>query len=73
MKTARTEIDVLSGYLTMEFDGDIVEFNIYDSMKYPVDDHSLCTIDVIEPIMQDVFEVDDEDELLSGHEKWSGK
>ncbi|CAL8992974.1 unnamed protein product, partial [Prunus brigantina] len=28
MKTARTNIDVFKGTLTMEFDGDIIDFNI---------------------------------------------
>ena len=49
----------------MEFDGETVEFNIYDAMKYPIEDHSLCTIDVIEPIMQDVFDISGCDELQS--------
>ena len=30
MKTANFTINVISGKLTMEFDGDVVEYNIYD-------------------------------------------
>ncbi|XP_020555064.1 uncharacterized protein LOC105178691 [Sesamum indicum] len=37
LKTARTKIDVHSGSLTMEFDGEIIRFNIYESMRYPTD------------------------------------
>ncbi|KAL0288795.1 UNVERIFIED_CONTAM: hypothetical protein Scaly_2719800 [Sesamum calycinum] len=37
LKTARTKIDVHAGALTMEFDGEIIRFNIFDSMRYPSD------------------------------------
>ncbi|CAH9124841.1 unnamed protein product [Cuscuta epithymum] len=65
LKTARAKIDVFSGSLTLEFDGDKVEFNIYDSMKYPNENHSLFAIDVIDPIVQNTFEMNGEDDLLS--------
>ena len=39
LKTCKTKIDVYSGTLTMEFDGEIVKFNIYDAMKYPDNDN----------------------------------
>ncbi|KAL0294594.1 UNVERIFIED_CONTAM: hypothetical protein Sangu_3214800, partial [Sesamum angustifolium] len=35
LKTARTKIDVHAGTLSMEFDGEIIKFNIFDSMRYP--------------------------------------
>ena len=31
MKTARTKIDVYNGTLTIEFDGEIVRFNIFEA------------------------------------------
>ena len=31
LKTSRTKIDVHDGSLTMEFDGEIIKFNIYDA------------------------------------------
>ncbi|KAM2437376.1 hypothetical protein EV1_014409 [Malus domestica] len=40
MKTACTKIDVFKGTLTMEFDGEIINFNISEAMKFPKDDHS---------------------------------
>ena len=55
MKTAKTKIDVDEGTLSVEFDGEIVKFNIFDAMKHPNDVHSLCQIDVINSIMEDVF------------------
>ncbi|XP_050150506.1 uncharacterized protein LOC126625457, partial [Malus sylvestris] len=48
MKTARTKIDVYSGTLSMEFDGEVVNFNLSDSIKYPSEDHSCFSIDIID-------------------------
>ena len=48
MKTARTKIDVFKGTLTMEFDGEVIDFNIFDAMRYPLDGHSCFSIDVID-------------------------
>ncbi|PIN21706.1 DNA-directed DNA polymerase [Handroanthus impetiginosus] len=43
LRTSRTKIDVHDGTLTMEFDGEIIKFNIYDAMKYPGDESfALC-------------------------------
>ncbi|PIN01369.1 DNA-directed DNA polymerase [Handroanthus impetiginosus] len=33
LRTSRTKIDVHDGTLTMEFDGEIIKFNIYDAMN----------------------------------------
>ncbi|KAH9784028.1 hypothetical protein KPL71_009511 [Citrus sinensis] len=41
LKTARTKMDVHKGTLTMEFDGEVIEFNMNDAMKYPSEEHSL--------------------------------
>ncbi|XP_019178790.1 PREDICTED: uncharacterized protein LOC109173896 [Ipomoea nil] len=56
MKTAKTKIDVDKGILSVEFNGEIAKFNISDAMKYPDDYHSLYHVDVIDSIVQDVFE-----------------
>lgn len=37
LNTTKTKIDVQDDTLTMEFDGKVVKFNIYDAMKYPSD------------------------------------
>ncbi|XP_021730802.1 uncharacterized protein LOC110697732 [Chenopodium quinoa] len=65
LKTVRTKIDVFTGSLTIEFDGQEIVYNIYNSMKYLVDTHSLCSIDIIDPIVQDVFDVEGKDALLT--------
>ena len=63
LKTSRTNINVHDGTLTIEFDNEIIKFNIYDSMKYPSDDHSVFSIDVIDSLMQQTFELNDDDPL----------
>ena len=50
LKTSKTKIDVHNGTLTMEFDGEIIKFNIYDAMKYPDDDNPVYSIDVIDSL-----------------------
>ncbi|CAN6691801.1 unnamed protein product [Malus baccata var. baccata] len=52
MKTARTKIDVFMGMLTMEFDGDIIDFQISEAMRYPSDDHSCFSVDIIDSLVQ---------------------
>nr|KAJ0199058.1 hypothetical protein LSAT_V11C600327370 [Lactuca sativa] len=47
LKTARTKIDVYDGTLSMEFDGEVINFNIYDVMRYPDDVSALNFIDVL--------------------------
>ncbi|KAH9716295.1 hypothetical protein KPL71_021412 [Citrus sinensis] len=55
LKTARTKMDVHKGTLTMEFDGEVIEFNMNDAMKYPSEEHSVFSVDVINPIVQEVI------------------
>ncbi|KAM2305326.1 hypothetical protein ACFXTH_024903 [Malus domestica] len=63
MKIARTKIDVFNGTLTMEFDGEVINFNLYDSIKYPSEDHSCFFIDVFTSLAQDHFEQLNDDAL----------
>ncbi|XP_024200473.1 uncharacterized protein LOC112203783 [Rosa chinensis] len=55
MRTARTKIDVYEGTLTMEFDGDIICFNIFEAMRYPNDVHTFFSIDAFDYLVQDTF------------------
>ncbi|CAN6577079.1 unnamed protein product [Malus baccata var. baccata] len=56
MKTARTKIDVFNGTLTMEFDGEVINFNLSGSMKFPSENHSCFAIDIIDSLAQDHFD-----------------
>ncbi|CAN6572579.1 unnamed protein product [Malus baccata var. baccata] len=63
MKTARTKIDVFKGTLTMEFDREVIDFNISDAMRYPHDCHSCFSIDVIDFWVQEFLDDLSEDAL----------
>ncbi|KAM2222571.1 hypothetical protein ACFXTI_016707 [Malus domestica] len=63
MKTARTKIDVFIGTLTMEFDGEVINFKLSDSMNYPSENHSCFSIDVIDSLAQDHFDNLNDDAL----------
>ncbi|XP_050154416.1 vacuolar protein sorting-associated protein 20 homolog 2-like [Malus sylvestris] len=63
MKTARTKIDVYNGTLTMEFDGEVINFNLSDSMKYPSENHSCFAIDLIDSLSQDHLDKLNDDAL----------
>ncbi|KAM1895816.1 hypothetical protein ACFX13_044519 [Malus domestica] len=56
MKTAHIKIDVFKGTLTMEFDREVIDFNISDAMRYPHDGHSCFSIDVIDSWAQEFFD-----------------
>ncbi|CAN6586245.1 unnamed protein product [Malus baccata var. baccata] len=63
MKTTRTKIDVFKGTLTMEFDGEVIDFNISNAMRYPHDGHSCFSIDVIDSLAQEFLDDLSEDAL----------
>ncbi|RDX92977.1 hypothetical protein CR513_24821, partial [Mucuna pruriens] len=41
LMTAKTKIDVHAGTLSMEFGDTLVQFNIFEAVKHPTEDHSL--------------------------------
>ncbi|RDX97718.1 hypothetical protein CR513_19469, partial [Mucuna pruriens] len=50
LMTARTKIDVHARMLSMEFGDTLVQFNIFEAMKHPTEDHSLFGIDLIDEL-----------------------
>ena len=63
LRTARTKIDVYEGLLTMEFEKKTVCFNIFEAMKYPNDEHSVFSIDVLDGLSQQVLNLQKDDAL----------
>ncbi|XP_027096188.1 uncharacterized protein [Coffea arabica] len=63
--TVQTKIDINKGTLSMEFDGKIVHFNIFDTMKYPSNSNfsSVFFVSAIDPAVQEVFKTAGRDEL----------
>ena len=58
MKTTRTKIDVYNGTLTMEFDGEIARFNIFEAMRYPSDLNAFFSIDTLDTLAQKILDLD---------------
>ncbi|XP_016679271.1 uncharacterized protein [Gossypium hirsutum] len=63
LSTANAKIDVRSGTLTMEFDGKIVKFNVYEAMRHSNSLSNIFSIDVINCLTQTYSEYHDFDEL----------
>ncbi|XP_026383311.1 uncharacterized protein LOC113278777 [Papaver somniferum] len=63
MRTPRTKIDVFKGALTMKFDDEIISFNRFEGMRYPSDVHSCFSIDIIDSLAQQIFELNGDDAL----------
>ncbi|RDX63340.1 hypothetical protein CR513_58245, partial [Mucuna pruriens] len=57
LMTARTQIDVHVGTVSMEFGDTLVQFNIFEATKHPTEDHSLFGIDVIEELVKEYFQL----------------
>ncbi|XP_070669151.1 uncharacterized protein [Malus domestica] len=55
LRTAHTKIDVYDGTLTMEIDGEIVKFRIFNVMRYPSELKSCLSLDVFDYFVQDCF------------------
>ncbi|GMJ04675.1 hypothetical protein HRI_004136700 [Hibiscus trionum] len=72
LSTANTKIDVRSGILTMEFDGEVVKFDVYKAMRHPDNVASINFIDVIKPAVEEFIEsksIDDSCRDLKDHDK----
>ncbi|RDY08811.1 hypothetical protein CR513_06914, partial [Mucuna pruriens] len=58
LMTAKTKIDVHARTLSMEFGDTLVQFNIFEAMKHPVEDTSLFGIDLINELVKEYMQVD---------------
>ncbi|XP_021596633.1 uncharacterized protein LOC110603239 [Manihot esculenta] len=63
LSTAKTKINVYDDILTMELDGEVIEFNIYDNAKYPSNISNVCRVDVSKPLVQQVLKLEYGNEL----------
>ncbi|RDY11648.1 hypothetical protein CR513_03638, partial [Mucuna pruriens] len=53
----RTKIDVHVKALLMEFEDNLVQFNIFEAMKHPTKDHSLFSIDIIDELVEEYMPI----------------
>ncbi|RDY05195.1 hypothetical protein CR513_10977, partial [Mucuna pruriens] len=65
LMTARTNIDVHVGTLSMEFGDTLVQFNIFEAMKHPIEDHSLFGVDLIDELVEEHFQLDNSNVEIS--------
>ena len=68
--TARTKIGLHVGTLSMEFGDTLVQFNIFETMKHPTEDHSLFGIYLIDELVEEYFQLDsnsEDNESLAGN------
>ncbi|XP_052874583.1 uncharacterized protein LOC128280469 [Gossypium arboreum] len=63
LSTTSAKIDIRSGTLTMEFDGEIVKFNVYEAMGHPNSLLNISSIDILDCLTQSYSEYHDFDEL----------
>lgn len=56
LNISKTKIEVHSVTFTMEFDGEIIKFNICNTMEFPNDYNPVYSIDVIDCLALEVFE-----------------
>lgn len=63
MKTAKTNIDVYNGTLAMDFDGEVIHFNIFRAIRYPSDLNSCFSVDIIDSLAHEFFKLTSKDAL----------
>ncbi|XP_023763984.2 uncharacterized protein LOC111912477 [Lactuca sativa] len=52
LKTSKTKIDVYNGTLSMEFDGEVINFNVHEEKKVPSDVQSVNFVNMIQPLAE---------------------
>ncbi|RDY06710.1 hypothetical protein CR513_09261, partial [Mucuna pruriens] len=65
LMTVRMKIDVYAGTLSMEFGDNLVQFNILEAIKHPLEDHSLYSIDMIEELVEEFTHLDSDSDNMS--------
>ncbi|CAM8882623.1 unnamed protein product [Rhodiola kirilowii] len=63
LKTSKMKIDCDSGTLSMEVEGEVIRFDIFQAMKHPPDFASVHALDALDDLVQDVRPERGEDPL----------
>ncbi|KAK8980795.1 hypothetical protein V6N11_047926 [Hibiscus sabdariffa] len=56
LSTTNVKIEVRSGLLTLECNGEVVKFNVYKAMRYPEDIESVNFVDMFDPVIHEFVE-----------------
>ncbi|RDX74881.1 hypothetical protein CR513_45315, partial [Mucuna pruriens] len=51
--TVKTKINAYAGTLLMEFGDNLVQFNIFEALKHPAENHSIFNIDTIDELVEE--------------------
>ncbi|RDX91935.1 hypothetical protein CR513_26002, partial [Mucuna pruriens] len=57
LRTTRTKIDVHAGILSMELGDNMVQFNIFEAMKHPIENHFVFGLDMIDVLVDDYMQL----------------
>ena len=49
----------------MEFDGEVIKFNIFDAMRFSTNVNYVYALDVIDELSKDIYDLSNEDEFLT--------
>jgi hypothetical protein len=63
MSTVDTNICVKNGIISMEVNGEMVEFKVFDAMQLPQDNHECFNIDVVQSTAKEILQVHSFDPL----------
>ncbi|RDX73507.1 hypothetical protein CR513_46881, partial [Mucuna pruriens] len=62
LMTAKTKIHVHAGTLSMDFGDTLVQFNIFEAIKHPTEDYSLCGIALNDELVEECLQLDSNSE-----------
>ncbi|KAK9031527.1 hypothetical protein V6N11_032901 [Hibiscus sabdariffa] len=68
LSTANVKIEVRSGLLTLECNGETVKFNVYKAMKYPEDIENINYVEMFDPLVHEFVETNFVDESCRDHD-----
>ena len=49
----------------MEFDGEVIKFNIFDVMRFSADVSYVYALDIIDVLPQNIYDLSNEDEFFN--------
>ncbi|KAK8504669.1 hypothetical protein V6N12_046918 [Hibiscus sabdariffa] len=73
LSTANVKIEVRSGLLTLECNGEIAKFNVYKAMKYPEDNENINYVETFDPLIHEYVESNLIDKSCRNHDDLDGE
>ncbi|KAK9047176.1 hypothetical protein V6N11_053027 [Hibiscus sabdariffa] len=73
LSTENVKIEVRSGLLTLECNGEIAKFNVYKAMKYPEDNENVNYVETFDPLVHEFVESNLIDKSCRNHNDLDGE